>query len=488
MDSSMQNSEAQKQTNQHQSARKWRRAKVAASVLLGMVFSGFVVTPTVIMNSAYRDQALNGALNEKGLRITTESGSGSWISPLKLTGIHLTDETGALDVQIESIMTDRSLISLMMNRHNLGTIIINSPQIRLALDEEGELPESLRKNLEPDEAGAEGPGKQARPDIAFQVWDAAIELTVPWREVPIVDVDELEIVGQVQTNVEGQRWLDLNAIQVFDHESLTDLHTEQNLALVAPVLSQTTALNGEVSLKLDPIHHQLHVDDGPGIQITGHAVLHSVRATLTQDWARQLSSMMGRARGQNSASTLEVVRDSRVDFEVTEDGVYHEGLAFVLPQTLGQTQVASSGTVGFDEQVNLAFQVQLPTPQIGGAFMATLGRLLSGPLVMTVTGTISEPKLSPPPGFGLTEQLAENLRPGSTLEPAPPVQQSVMEILGTSARGSRDPGGDVTGNILDIIRAARDAKAARENAEPGAEDSPPLTPRERRRRRRGREI
>lgn len=458
---------------------------MTASVLLAMVFSGFAITPTVVMNSAYRDQVLNNALQKKGLTATTESGSGSWLTAMQLTGVHITDATGSVDVRIKSISTDRSLLSLIMKPSNLGLVTLDQPKIRLALDEEGKLPESIRPAPEIEETPEEELNEKNRPDIAFQVQDAAIALTVPWRDVPIVEVNRLGITGKVATNDTGERWLDLDAVQVFDREALSDLHTQQNLALIAPILSKTTQLNGEVSLRIDPIHHQLNAEQKTPINMTGHATLHSVRANLTQDWAKQLSQMVGRAGSQNSASVLEVVRDSRVDFALVEEGIYHEGLAFVLPQTLGQTQIASSGVVGFDESVDLDFRVQLPNPGFGGALFSGLSRMLSGPLMMKVTGTISDPKLTPPPGFGIADQLSENVRPGSSAQPAPPIQNTVMDLIGSSARGSADPAGDIAGGLLNIIRAARDAKQNSDPSnQPGFEGPQQLTPRQRREQRR----
>lgn len=479
----MQNNESNVKTNTPPS--NWRRAKVTASVLLAMVFSGFAITPTVVMNSAYRDQVLNNALQKKGLTATTESGSGSWLTAMQLTGVHITDDTGAVDVHIKSITTDRSLLSLMMKPSNLGLVTLDQPKIRLALDEEGQLPASFRNASANDEIPEEALSQKVGPDIAFDVRDAAIALTVPWRDVPIVEVKELGITGKVALNDTGERWLDLDAVQVFDHEALSDLHTQQNLALIAPILSKTTQLNGEVSLRIDPIHHQLNAEEKTPINLTGHAILHSVRANLTQDWAKQLNQMVGRNGSQGTTSVLEVVRDSRVDFAVVEEGIYHEGLAFVLPQTLGQTQIASSGIVGFDESVDLDFRVQLPNPGFGGAFVSSLSRMLSGPLVMKVTGTISEPTLSPPPGFGIADQLSENIQPGSSAVPAPPIQNTVMDLIGTASRGSADPAGDIAGGLLNIIRAARDAKQnAAPNDQPGFEGPQQLTPRQRRAQRR----
>lgn len=480
---SMQNNESNSKTNTP--PRNWRRAKVTASVLLAMVFSGFAITPTVMMNSAYRDQILNNALKEKGLTATTESGSGSWLTSMQLTGLHITDATGSVDVRIQSITTDRSLLSLMMKPKNLGLVTVENPVIQLALDENGELPESLRQSeADSNESEVESDAKD-RPNIGFDIRNAAVNVTVPWREVPIVEVDQLSVRGAVATNDVGERWLDLDAVQVFDHETLSDLHTQQNLALIAPILSKTTKLDGEFSLRIDPIHHQLNSKNDVPIDLTGYATLHSVRANLTQDWAQQLGQMVGQSGSRTGAGGLEVVRDSRVDFAMIEEGIYHEGFAFVLPQTLGQTQIASSGVVGFDETVDLDFRVQLPTPGFGGALMSGLSRMLSGPLVMKVTGTISDPQLAPPPGFGIADQLSENIRPGSSAQPAPPMKDTVMDLIGTSARGSADPAGDIAGGILNMIRAARDAKQNSDVTNPPGRDEPQqLTPRQRREQRR----
>lgn len=483
----MQNIEAKDKTSPPR--RNWRRAKVTASVLLAMVFSGVAITPTVLINSAYRDQVLNQSLKKKGLTATTESGSGSWLTAPQITGLHITDETGAVEIRIKSITMNRSLFSLMMQPNNLGLITVDSPEFQLTLDENGELPASLKQDSSGNDDSENDVHEKNRPDIAFDIRNAAVKLAVPWRDIPIVEVDRLEIAGKVATNNNGQRWLNVDAVQVFDHEALSDLHTQQNLALVAPILSKTTQLNGEVSLRFDPIHHQLHTANSAPINLAGHATLHSVKANLTADWAQQLAEMTGRLGEQNSTGGLEIVKDSQVDFAVVEEGIYHEGLAFVLPQTLGQTQISSSGTVGFDESVNLDFRVKMPTPGFGGVFASSITRMLSGPIVMTVTGTISEPKLAPPPGLGIVDQLSENMRPGSSNQPAPSIPNTVLHMIGSSTAGSAAPSDEIAGGILDMIRAVRDAKQKQDSApQPKLEDTKQkqLTPRERREQRRAR--
>lgn len=445
--------------------RKWRRAMVATSVLSGMLFTAGAIAPMAVMNSTYRDSILNSRLEARGLKATSAAGSGSWITPFEFRDIRITDETGQIQCSIDAIRTSKSLIGLIFHGGDLGTFTVIKPQLSVQVDDDGKLPLKPAEESEP---------KTGQPNLAFVVEDAAFKLVAPWRPLPVVDLQNLDISGAVATTDAG-RWLTLDPVQVFDHEKLAEPHTEQNLALIAPILAQTTALAGDVSVRLNETRIRLDGDEKLPIRLDGEAVFHSVEAKLKQEWAAQVSQMIGQATGTAPSSRLQIARDSAVQFEVTERGVYHEGLAFLLPDLASRMQIESSGLVGLDETLDLTFAMQLPQSLSGGAFLSLVSKMVSAPLKLFVKGTVSEPKLVMPQGFSVVDQLSRNLAPEKHTDQPPPVTDAVMDLIGAAASPPVPGQGEsITGSVLNMIRAAKEAKA----------NAPPKEPRVKKRRKR----
>lgn len=444
--------------------RKWRRAMVATSVLCGMVFTGVAIGPIAVMNSSYRDSVLNSGLKAHGLTATSASGSGSWVTPFEFRNILITDETGRVRLSIESILSSKSLAGLIFHGGDLGTFTVTKPDLSIEADADGNLP--LKMPERSDETG--------QPAVAFDIRDAAFKLVVPWRPLPVVDLNQLQISGTIAT-LETGRWLSLDRVQVFDHEQLSDAHTQQNLALIAPVLAQTTALAGKVSITLDETRIRLDGDEKMPIRLRGDAVFHSVEAKLRREWAAQISQMIGGVTGQSGNSRLQIARDSAVHFEVSETGVYHEGLVLLLPDLASRVRVESSGVVGLDENLDLTFGVQFPQAASGGALMSFLSKMVSAPLKVFVRGTVSEPKLEAPVGFSIVDQLSRNVAPEQHADQPPAVAKSVIKLIGSAAAAPAPGQGEaIAGSVLNIIRAAQEAK----------KNAPPKEPREKKHRRR----
>lgn len=313
-----------------QSPRRWRRAVVTSSVVCGMLFSGLTVLPTAFMSTSYRDVLLNRMLEKRGLTAVSKGGSGSWLTPIVFRDVKVMDESGQVKCEIESTQTSKSLMSLIFHDGDLGTFTMVRPELTLTLDEDGNLPLKSPDAGQADRNSDAQPSTES-PDLAFALHDARIQITAPWRPLSIVDVAGLDVSGSVFTE-DNARWLRLDPVQVFDHESLSDLHTEQNLALIAPVLAQTTELQGEVSVRLEGVQYQLDAKPRQPFPLAGTAVFHTVEARLKKDWAVQVAKLLGHAAGQSVPNQLQIAETSVVQFHVDENGVHHQGLALLLPQ------------------------------------------------------------------------------------------------------------------------------------------------------------
>ncbi|HIE99058.1 MAG TPA: hypothetical protein EYG03_16060 [Planctomycetes bacterium] len=428
----------------------WRRAVVATSVLGGMLFSGAAILPTAVMRSTYRDTLLNTAFSKYGLTASSAAALGGWLTPVSFQQISLSDEAGQIHGTIRQIHTSISLFSLLTGDGDLGTITLIEPELQVALDEDGKL--SLQT---PDE-----PQQPLTRNVAFEVVNGGFQLSVPWRPLPIVDIDDLDIAGAVTNEPDG-RWLSLDPVQIFAHEPVSEAHTEQNLALIAPVLSQSTALSGKVSVMLHSTRIQLNDEAASRFSIRGAAVFHTVNARLKQDWVSQISQLVGQVSGNTVPDRLEIARNSTVDFKVDSIGIHHSGLAFLLPEIADQMRIESSGMVGLDETLDLSLQVQLPLIAPSNPFTAFISKLTLAPIALQVKGTVSDPKLIGPP---ILDELSKRIAPEQYTQQPADVTGAVMQLLGTVTTPDNAPGAEgVPGGIIELIRSI---KKAREDAPP----------------------
>ena len=443
---------------------KWRRAVVATSVLGGMLFSGAAVLPTAVMHSTYRDTVLNKAFTRHGLTATSAAAAGGWLTPVSFEQVSVSDEAGQIHGTIGQIRISKSLLSLLTGNGDLGTITLIEPEFRVDLDEDGNLT-------------LQTPDAQHEPlnhSVGFEIVDGAFQLSVPWRALPIVDMDDLDIAGELTNEPDG-RWLSLDPIQVFNHESLSEAHAAQNLALIAPVLSQSTAIEGEVSVYVHQTRFRLDDEDASQFSIQGEAVFHTVNARLKRDWVSQISQLVGQATGKTLPDRLEIVQDSRVDFEVDSLGIHHRGLAFLLPEIVNGMHIESAGMVGLDETLDLALQVQLPLVAPSNPFTALISKVTLAPITLQVKGTVSAPELMKP---AILEELSKRLAPAQHTQQPPDVTGAVMQLLGTTAApGSTQDAESLSGGIIGLIRSIRKSR----EDDPAKEKKPP-----RRRRKRNR--
>lgn len=461
-----------------------RRAVVASSVVSGLLLSCLAALPTVVMNSSWRDVMLNRAAAKHGLTVRSEAGSGGWLTPIRIRGIEVLDELGHLQTTVQEIQISKSLLSLLWNRRDLGTVTVIRPTLRIHLDEHGRLPLKRPNGSEAEAAGKDDGKRRPFPveKLAFEVRDSAFRLSVPWRPLPIVELSDIDVSGNIAQTDNGAE-LVVQPIELLNHERLTPADTEQNLALIAPILSKAATLEGEVSVFVSETRIRLESDEKIPVSMHGIARFHRVNARLKEDLATQLRQIVPPLNSvESNRLDLDIVRDSQVQFHVDSSGIHHEGLAFVLPQITGTTRIESSGVVRLDESIDLTMRLQLPQPAAGGEFLKVLANLVREPLTIFVRGTVSEPRLEMPPGFSVMDDLAQRMSPGQQSEQAKGVPGAVVDLIESVSPGNPRTAEAIPGSILGLIRSIRDARqkasaeAQQHDAAAGPQSEPPASP------------
>ena len=420
---------------------RWRRAVVASSVIFSMLVAGSALVPTVLMQTPLRDRVLGTAVKQNTLTATAREASGGWLAPLVFRDVRIADSSGRFLCTIRELRTSQGLFGFLTGGPDIGQLDLIEPRVELQLDDNGKFP---RSECEP-----------SNTQFRFSIQQGSLLVRVPWRSVPIVDVASLELTGNVAASAPGQRVLTLDASQIFDHEPLSESHTSQNLALIAPVLSQSTELQGSASVWLDEVKIPLDGEQNTDFAIRGRAEFHSLEAKLRETWTRQLAAISAQLSGVELPDRIEVLQNSKVTFKVTEEGIFHEGMVFLLPKIAESMRVTSSGTIHLDESLDLQLAVTMPELSMPeNRFLSMLSQLTSEPLRLSVKGTVSDPQLQLPADTDLFGEISRRVTPAQHTEEAPAVPSAVIDLIqGVSNEDKEEAKEALPGNILNLIRA-----------------------------------
>ena len=446
-----------------------RRAVVTTSVVLSMLVTGIGIAPTVLTATAMRNNLLQSAVGNYELTATAESATGGWFAPLAFQGVHIRSADDRFSWTVKEIQTSKGLLSFITAPEQVGDIRLTDSAVKINLDEDGKWPFNK-------------PSKSSNAEFAFSIENGSLEIIAPWREVPIVEISKLMINGNIAKDANGQRRLHVDPIQILDHEPLSESHTQQNLALIAPVLSQSTQLSGNASVWLDeiniPIGQAVAADSTIAMEsgtkddlrssfpIRGRAEIHSLEARLRENWTKQLTAIIGQVSGSAIPNQIQVLKNSSIEFSVTDGGIHHSGMVFLLPELAKNMSITSSGSVHLDESIDLLLKLNAPKiTQTGSPFSAMLSQITSMPIQLRVLGTVSEPKLQLAEEMNLLGSLTNQVSPAQYTEESPELPSAVMELIQNVGSQDREQAKKaLPGNILNLIRAV-DQKAKEKQAE-----------------------
>lgn len=430
----------------HSAARRkriWRRAVVGVPMLGGLgSLLGFFF-PFLLLGSSMRDGALEGDFAQSGWTVESASATGGWFQPVSFFDVRISDADGRFTGRIAEVRTNGRLVDLFSGGPERRSLTLIRPEVEIRISDGGGWPRCS--------SGAAG-----KP-LDFVVEDGSLEIIAPGRKIPIVDVGSFDLTGRIGPDENGARWLVVSPMQVFDHEPLSDSQCQQNLALIAPVLSQSTEISGAVSIWFDEIRISLDGLQSSPFPIKGRAEIHSLQAKLKNGWARQISAMTGVASGVQVPDRISVIENTSIEFEATDRGVHHEGTAFLLPQISPEFKVVSSGTVYLDETIDLTLSVFLPA-DLGSESpgLAFLRGISVSPIPLAVKGTVSAPTFGLPEGIDIFSEISRRVSPAKYTEEPLEVPSAIFDLIQGVAQpesaGAKNKK-EFAGSILNLIRA-----------------------------------
>jgi hypothetical protein len=428
-------------------------------------------TPVVLVHTSARNLLLSTAIHSETLQASAESADGGWFRPLEFHNLQLVDADGQVTCSIGRLQTSKGLLTFLLDGDAPLHVSLHDVLLKVDLDDDGSWPKCGRQH-------------SSNSTLHYSIHGGAFQLNAPWRPLPIVDLADLNLNGRIGPDAAGRRQLFVEPCSLLDQTQIADSHASQNLALIAPILSQTTRIDGAASVSLDAITVPL---DGPEpanpFPLRGRAIFHKLDASLRSEFLAQLKMLLPSTEAA-IPSRIEVLEDLAVSFEVTRTGIQHSGMVVLLPELARNLRITTSGSIGLDESLQLDLEVQLPslaqetTAKSDGsqprspAFAALLAGLASQPLRIRVTGTVSQPQFALPDGVTLASELLRRLTPAEisdnpdTDEPpsVPGAVFGLIRSISNSDANSRSQ--QLPGSILNMIRAAeKSAKERRKRRE-----------------------
>jgi hypothetical protein len=452
-------SETQKQSpdvpNRQRSSR--RRRLLFSGTGLGILI--LALLPAIIAATPLRNTIANRALATRELEASIGSASAGWLSPVFAESAELARTDGSLRLRVPQAETQFSVIDLLSASPDLGTIRLDRPFLDVTV-------------APPNESFDEGAERQRSPGratLTAEIHRAEVIVRTPQSTKPLIHVDNLTTTLRLESTPSGRQFVAQPTL-LMDRVTLTPEACRQGLQFVAPLLADSATVTGEFSLDVSEFRFPVDAPDrearAKATAIAGRVTLHRVETGLRNPLLAQIADLVARLTGGQRAQLVQVFEDTVVDFEYRDGGVYHEGLAIVLPELSRDLVIRTSGRVGLDEQIDLAVFVSLPPDSTRS--VPVVRRLTETPLEFRLTGTLDNPQLNFPEGRDLLDELA-----GRLLDPADGSQPATVEdAVGNLLNGlTADPKGkpDVektTSGILNLIQAIRGDKQKKKSPQP----------------------
>ncbi|MEM8668479.1 MAG: hypothetical protein AAGG48_13255 [Planctomycetota bacterium] len=410
------------------------------------------LAPTILSKTSLRDRLINAALEEKSMKASTQSASLGYLTPLSIEGFELNADDGSLQVAMDSMACEKSWLSMLFSGGDLGTIRFNQPSL------------SVVTGLKPQDSEAaevsdpsERQPLQGLPTFVAEVDRARVAVRSMEQQNPAIDLEDLTFTIRSEQTDYGSM-VQVDPTQILDRQPLTPELCNQGMQLIAPMFADALSVKGDVSFTLD--HCVIPVGDLDAQQkqqlseIDGTIQLSDVTVGLNNAIADQIIGILERFGQTESELRMTVSRSSEVRFQVIDGRVHHQGLMLLLPIAQSDFEFNSSGSVGFDETLDLRFTLALPASVLGDGAIGNF--LSSDPLAIQVNGTVSDPRIRLASDQGWQTRL-----------------QSVLDSIGSSGDPSEAPSiTESAGAVLDIVGGLLDRAedGEEESAEPGLLD------------------
>lgn len=439
--------------------RRWARLLVVGILVTVLLLS---VLPTMLAKTPLKQILLDYALAKNDLHGSLEAVEFGWLTPLRVRRLLLERTDASWKLSVEGITHDETIISLLNDWPDLGSLVIDQPTIDLVLDAAVPAAE--------DESGL---GRFGFWTGQADVIDATLMIRSAESDEPLVELRRLDVTARVQ-HIRSERVLTIEPVKILDDQPLTPELFDHGLQLVAPLLANSTRLQGRGTVTLNELRLPLRRDDDENLLraavVRGRVALSDLEAGLSP----AIETVAARVAGILGLDIPDTVRlvNSEVGFEVRDGRVFHDSLTFLIPDLSPDLVWQTSGSVGLDETLDLEVETRLPLTLLGNGPL--LRNMSARPVRFRVIGTLDEPRLDISEGTDLLFDWSRDLLARTRSEEDGQSEGSSLVDLFEAVLSENPEAINVAPLINQIrdFRATRDVERAEEAHSEGSSTEP----------------
>ncbi|MCA9175326.1 MAG: hypothetical protein KDB14_12655 [Planctomycetales bacterium] len=175
---------------------KKKRSWLSKIVVLLLLAAAFVAAlPTIVTRTPLRNTVLAWASSATGLQIEATGLRGGWLNPTGADGLVVRDSDGQPLLEAEKVDINRTLIALIQNQQDLGTIQLQKPVAHVALRPDG------NNWLDALQPLMQGSSSSAMPRVEVVVNDGAVQLQDA-RQLQRLELSQLQLKAKVDDSAE----------------------------------------------------------------------------------------------------------------------------------------------------------------------------------------------------------------------------------------------------------------------------------------------
>jgi hypothetical protein len=147
-------------------------------------------------------------------------------------------------------------------------------------------------------------------------------------------------------------------------------------------------VTGEISLSFNKLRVPLGVALDQAVkqaEAEGKVTLHQVGAEVTSPLWQGLIRLLADMNGKQPSDKIRLLEESEIQFQVRDGRLHHDGQRIGFPDIDPELVIASRGSIGIDETLDL----HLEFPRL-----LRKGERAKGPVQCHITGTIRQPKIA----------------------------------------------------------------------------------------------
>jgi len=408
-------------------------------ILIGLVailLLFVLLLPSMLFSKPVKNWILNDVLPKHGVDAEIDSVSIGWFRQTRLKNVSIGPTNKRALLQTDEIRVDRTLLSALFAGEDLGELTIQHPQIHVWIAEHSSNLkfEKLEKALASDDENPEPENKSSSSEtertLAVRVEDAELYLKTPSMQNESNVFRGLDVRCTIAAGSKG-RMLQLEPGPIIQRGSITPELCEGGLKYLVPVLANATWTKGEFSLDLDAC--TIDLDAPEQSRISGKLTIHGIEAGIKNELIDSIADRVSTLLGGDEFNSVHLADNTVVQFEVREGKVSHEGVAFGLPRVSEDLVIRTSGSVSFDEQLDLTIDIPMPLHLIASG---PLSRALREKVVsLQATGSLKKPDVRLKDEDFVTDLLGSIA--GELSKEERPIQ-SVFQGLRNAIRGEKD--------------------------------------------------